>query len=124
MFNILLLVAGILLYILLGVQYKVWEPRYTAPSGLELRPNIAGQLPKYLPGRHFDRSCFPQRRNRLLPDPEIRGDSGFVLGHDTSHMSCRQRREAVVPPCISVGQGRRRSSGKCRVFYELYSFTN
>lgn len=68
MFNILLMVAGILEYVLLGIDFKVSE-RIISPRPT-LIPEI-GQLSKYLLGWNLDTSRLFERRNRLLPDPEV-----------------------------------------------------
>jgi hypothetical protein len=89
MFNILLMVAGLLVYILLGVQFKVrHHPIYQASLTL---PLWTGKLPKHLPRRHPHRRRIRQRGYRLLPDPEIRGHPRFVPGDDTTGLSSSQR---------------------------------
>lgn len=56
MFNILLIVAGILEYIILGIDFKVDDSLSTV--GPFAKSQSKGCIPKYLPRWNLDRCCF------------------------------------------------------------------
>jgi len=87
MFNILLMVAGVLEYALLGIDYHVGQMFNLISSFTE--PFKPGQLPKHLSRRHLDLSGFHQCFDRLLPDPEVGSDLGLISGNDSPFMPRR-----------------------------------
>lgn len=76
MFNILLMVAGVLEYVLLGIDFHVsaFLCRYLQKSLISKIPHLykfAGQFPEYIPRRNLDLGRVHQCLDRFLPDPKI-----------------------------------------------------
>ncbi len=84
MFNILLIIAGILEYILLGIAPKVSS---RTCASIVASDCATGQLPKYLLGRNSYRGRLHQRLHRVLSATKVGGHLGLVLGHDTPELS-------------------------------------
>lgn len=77
MFNILLIIAGVLVFILLAIDVKVNRPLSVLRMNAKL---VIGEHPKFLSWRNLDLRCLPERRNRLLPDPKVRGHPCLFFG--------------------------------------------
>ena len=87
MFNILLMVAGVLEYVLLGIQFHVSTFFILSLHTIcHLRQNT-GQFPEYIPRRNLDLGRVHQCLDRFLPDPKIGGYSRFFPGHDPTVVS-------------------------------------
>src|ERR1700736_2333412 len=89
MFNILLIIAGILEYVLLGIAFKVslCSCKGSVPSHLTFMKK--GQLPKYIPRRNIDSCGILERFHRILPASKVRSYPCELSGYDTPIMSCR-----------------------------------
>ena len=88
MFNILLIIAGILEYVLLGINFHV---RRTSPFintiTITITPQLQiGKLPKHIPRRNPHSSRLPKRLHRILPTPEIRSYLGEFLSSDPTRV--------------------------------------
>ena len=83
MFNVLLILAGVLEYVLLGIDFHVSYilciPRIHSNNFL-----FPEQHTKHLPWRHLDSGRIYQCRHRLLSNTEVRGHPRFISCHDAT----------------------------------------
>jgi hypothetical protein len=89
MFNILLIVAGVLEYILLGIDYKVSNFMYLLLY-IDQTP-IIEQFSKYISGCYSHRRCLPQCVHRVLPTSKIGSYSSIIPRYDPPFLSRCQR---------------------------------
>jgi hypothetical protein len=83
MFNVLLIVAGVLEYILLGIDFEVNYSSVFPMVGYNNCP-LSEQYKKHLPRRHPDYCRIHECCHRLSSNSKVRGDSRVIPCHDTS----------------------------------------
>ena len=126
MFNLLLILAGILEYILLAIDPKViipdLTPRFNANAWI-------GQFPEYLSRGYSYRGRVPKCFHWLVPSSEIRSNPRVFLSYDPSFLSRSSRRDHWIDSRCTISPRRRCPRCKhlciqfpCHIWLTSFSF--